>query len=76
MIDSYNDIYDMIEDRLNKTGEIRTVEVYNMCKGRYSYSIVQSRFREIMDTMVEQRKAVMVRAGLWNILKPNLSIKA
>jgi hypothetical protein len=62
-------IYDTIIDRLDQLGEIRTIEVYKMLNISYARVCVQ--FKRIMDIMVLQGKAVKVRKGHWNILKPN-----
>lgn len=70
---AYEKVYDIIENRLNRIGEIRSGEVFDTCKGRthYGYVSIITAFREIMRTMVEQGKATQLKQGRWLIIKPN-----
>ena len=71
---SFNEVYDMLEERLNQTGPITTMDAFEICRHKYSYSTVQSRFKEIMEIMMEQGKVRIVRRGMWEIIKPNMKL--
>lgn len=70
---TFDEIYDLLEHRLNQVGSIKAIEVYTICKGKttHSYFTIINVFRSCMDTMVEQRKAYKVCMGRWEITKPN-----
>lgn len=70
---TFDEIYDLLEHRLNQVGSIKAVEAWAICKGKtqHSYVTINNVFRLCMATMVEQRKAQKVCMGRWEIIKPN-----
>lgn len=70
---TYDKIYEALGERLNELGEIKTNESWVICRTKMSssYSTIAQDFRNIMNTMVEQKKAVKVKHGVWKILKAN-----
>lgn len=71
--ETFNEIYGLIESRLNVLGPVRTVEAWQICKGNtpHSYETVAIIMRHCLNTMVEQRKAVKLNAHVWEIRKAN-----
>jgi gamma-glutamylcyclotransferase (GGCT)/AIG2-like uncharacterized protein YtfP len=72
----YNDVYEILENRLNQLGEIRTDEAWKKCKYKFSYSAITVAFRKIMFTMVEQGKAEKIKNGHYRIIRSNQPSKA
>lgn len=62
-----------LEPRLNILGQVRTGDIWTMLRHKYAYSYITRSFKEVMELMAEQGKAVQIRNGLWNITKPNSS---
>lgn len=73
--ETFFELYDLLEDRLNKIGHIQAKDAWDYIKNSTdkSYSTFYSVFNSIMQTMIEQRKAevVMNERGVFNIIKPN-----
>lgn len=65
---TYEKVYEAIENRLDKVGLIQTNEIYGICGKGVTVSVI---FRDIMDTMVKLKKAIKIKQGEWEILKPN-----
>lgn len=73
--ETFDRIYTVIEEsgRLNRAGELRTAEIWKICK--YSkYSTIATALRDIMNTMIEQGKAVKLKKGVWRIDTPNQKV--
>jgi hypothetical protein len=68
---AFEDICDLLEDRLNVLGPINSQQAYQLCKDHYAYSTIITTFKTIMDLMIAQGKAIRVGRGSWNITKPN-----
>ena len=65
-------IYNDLEKRLDLVGEITTNDAWQICRSKHgSYTSIAMVFKQIMMTMVEQKKAIRIRKGKYNILKPN-----
>lgn len=62
-------IYESLEERLNFIGEITSAEAWEIAGG--GYGTVCKTFKSIMNTMIEQKKAIKIRNGKYKILKPN-----
>lgn len=62
-------IFDLLEPRLDKIGEITLAEVWKTI--RYPYSDVARVFKRTLDAMVELKKAEMIVKGRYIIKKPN-----
>ena len=71
--DTFYEIYDLLEERLNQLGHICTNDAWIICreKTQRSYATICKVFRECMSAMVEQGKAEVVKEGQYKILKPN-----
>jgi hypothetical protein len=72
--ETFFEIYDLIEGRLNELGPICTNDAWLICRDNNStrgYSTICKVFRECMSAMVEQGKAERQRNGQWKIIKPN-----
>lgn len=69
---NFNEIYDLLEDRLNQLGEIRTEAAWQICRHKYGYATVTQAFRKIMLTMVEQGKAKKIKNGHYKIVAANV----
>lgn len=74
--DTFTEIYDLFENRLNQLGPIRTDDIWRICRGKTqrSYVTISNVFRECMNSMVEQGKATYEKRGLWEIKKPNCKL--
>ncbi len=68
--DTFNAIYDQLEDRLNVVGEINATEAWKLTS--YNYGTVRTAFRMIIETMIEQKKAIKLTRQKYLITKPNL----
>ena len=62
---------DDVEPLLQKVGPIRTGDVWDLVGGRWPYWYISDATNKVMQIMIAQGKAVAVRQGLWQILKPN-----
>ncbi len=70
--EAFDKVYDELEVRLNKIGEITIKEVWKSFKSyQYSYSYICQIFKDIMNTMIEQRKATKIHNGRYRIDIPN-----
>lgn len=69
--EAFDKFYEAVSPHLNKLGEIRTGDIWKASGNQFSYSYITPNFKTIMDTMVEQGKAIKLRNGLWRIIKPN-----
>lgn len=73
--ETFFELYDLLEDRLNQRGHIQAKEAWDICKNytKKSYNTFYVVFTSIMETMIEQKKAEIVigERGVYNILKPN-----
>lgn len=73
--DTFDELYDLFEGRLNQLGHIQAKDAWALCKDstHRSYSTFYLVFTSVMETMIEQRKAeaVIGEHGVYNILKPN-----
>lgn len=68
----FEQVLDLIEDRLDQIGEIRLAEVWKLCENHnLTYGLVAAYFEKIMELMIEQKKAVKLTRGSYCILKPN-----
>jgi hypothetical protein len=70
---TFDEIYELFEHRLNVIGDIRANDIWLLCrfKTRKGYCTITTVFRMCITTMIEQKKAVRVRQGVYKILKPN-----
>lgn len=71
--ETFFEIYDLIEDRLNQLGPITADAAWRICRGNTdkSYVTICNVFREVMKTMIEQGKVIQEKRGQYKILKPN-----
>lgn len=69
----FDEVYDLIEDRLDHVGDIGTVDAKSICNPitYIPYGRFCKAFHSIMEIMVQQKKAIKVKNGRWKILKPN-----
>jgi len=67
---NFDKVYLRIEPRLNKLGFIKTNDAWLLCKD-FNYSVVCREFKFIMETMIEQGKAIKVGIGMYIIERPN-----
>lgn len=70
-----NDVYELMEPRLNQLGEIRTDEAWRTCQRKFSYSAITVAFRKIMLTMVEQGKAEKIKNDHYKITRSNAPVQ-
>lgn len=69
--ENFDKFYEAVSPMLNKLGKIRTKDIWEAYKFQFSYTYLCPNFKTIMDTMVEQGKAIKISGGHWNIIKPN-----
>ncbi len=71
--ETFFEVYELFEDRLNQLGYIRADDIWLICRGRTekSYVTICNVFRETMATMIEQGKAIKEKQGVYRILKAN-----
>lgn len=69
-VKTYDDIYNLLQNRLNQVGEITTNDAWRICK--YSYGTTAQAFRGVMEVMVHKGYAEKIVNGRWRILKPNM----
>lgn len=65
----WNRIYHLLEPRLNQIGEIRTKDAWELVK--WPYGMVSMVFKQVMETMMEQKKAIKISKGKYKILRSN-----
>lgn len=73
-VSTFEEIYELLRDRLNQVGKVRTDDAWQVCRGKtnFSYPMICNVFRECMQAMVEQGKAKKLeKNGVWEIIKPN-----
>lgn len=73
--ETFEDIYDMLEMRLNQLGDIQAKDAWHICRGKHSYSVITVAFKGIMHTMMEQGKAEKVKNGHYRIIASNQKVK-
>jgi hypothetical protein len=62
-------IEQLLKDRLNKLGSIRTDDAWQICKSEFQYGTVAFHFRCIMMQLKEDGRADFIINGLWFIHK-------
>lgn len=67
----FDQVYEILEDRLNKLGEISTSEAFQLCRTKVGYNATTVAFRQIMDNMIEQGKAIRIKNGRYKIIRSN-----
>jgi excisionase family DNA binding protein len=70
----YDIVYDAIEDRLDIPGVVDAKSIQHLVKD-VPFQTVRDIFRDIMNVMVVQKKATKVKAGQWEIIRPNRRLK-
>src|SRR5437879_2364394 len=68
---TFEKIYELLKNRLDVLGNIKSGEAWEICRIYFGYSTICREFRKIMGLMIEQKKAIKVGYGIWKILKPN-----
>lgn len=67
---TFDKIYDQLEPRLDKLGEITVGEAFDLAGNPPYYTFVKV-FKDIMGSMVELGKAEWVSKGVYRIIKAN-----
>lgn len=67
--EAFDEVYDKLAPRLNQVGRITTDDAWKFTRVPYSRMVVV--FKQIMETMIEQKKAVKIGRGQYEILKPD-----
>jgi len=70
-VEKFERFLDDIEDLLQVVGPITTGKVWDKVGGSWPYWYISDNLNKVMQMMIAQGKAVYIRQGLWQILKPN-----
>lgn len=62
-------IRELLKNRLNKIGSIRSCDAWELCRKEFGYQTVVTYFREIMNEMVRNGRADFLHKGVWWIFR-------
>lgn len=67
--ETFDKFLEDIDSMVSSPCVIKTGEVWEALRHKYSYAYISDNFRVAMELMVEQNKAKKLRNGTWEILK-------
>lgn len=69
-------IREMLQDRLNKPGVIKTDDAWKICRSEFGYSTIAGVFKRIMEEMRDHKKAEFLQRGQWLITDKMDAVKS